>query len=228
MLSDFWTFWFGVLQSLGGIATAIALIFVGYQMYYAKSQSEATEEQLKMSRIAQNFTLRPWIYRDPEPADISDRYVPNYKVVRDPEAEINEYCIRVPFHNQGRFHTNSLVYYHMFRDNLDEETLTDQELEEIKKEVKTKYKEISNRVIVPGYKFGKRFHLATKPLARYDKNMLDSGILSKYNSGSTIHIIIFLHYTFEQEKEGEYLGILRLNKVTSIYKNADWIKESVK
>lgn len=116
----------------------------------------------------------------------------------------------------------------MFKDNLDKEKLTDEEVEEIKKEVKTKYKEISNRVIVPGYKFGKRFHIATKPLARYDKYMIDSDILNKYNSGWTIHIVIFLHYTFEQGKEGEYLGILRLNKATSIYKNADWIKEWVK
>jgi hypothetical protein len=226
MLNDFWTFWFSILQSIGGVATAIALIFVGCQMQYAKSQSEATEEQLKMSRIEQNFTLRPWIYRDPEPTDSTDPRVSNYRVILDPET--GEYCIRVPFHNQGRFHTNSLVYYHMFKDNLDEEKLTNQELEKIKKEVKTKYKEISNRLIVPGYKFEKRFHLATKPLARYDRNTIDSEILNKYNSGSTIHIVIYLHYTFEQEKEGEYLGILRLNKATSIYKNADWIKEWVK
>lgn len=55
----------------------------------------------------------------------TDRNVPNYKLVRDPEPEINEYCIRVPFHNQGRLHTSPLVYYHMLKDNLDEEKLTD-------------------------------------------------------------------------------------------------------
>jgi hypothetical protein len=81
---------------------------------------------------------------------------------------------------------------------------------------------MSNRVIVPGYKFGKRFHLATKRLARYNKNMIDSEILSKYNNGSIIHIVIFLQYTFEPQKEGEYLGILRLNKATSIYKTTNF------
>jgi hypothetical protein len=221
MFSDPWTFWFGILQSVGGIATAIALIFVGYQMLYARRLSEATEEQVKMSRTEQNFTLRPWIYRDPEPADVPDPRVPNYKMVTDPDPGVNEYCIRVPFHNQGRFHTSSVIYYHIFKDNLDEEKITDEELEEIKRET-------SNRVVVPGYKFGKRFHIATKRLARYDENTNDSAILNKYNGGSIIYIVIFLCYTFGQEKEGEYLGILRLQKNTSVYKNADWIKEYVK
>lgn len=216
MLDDYTTFWFGFSQSVGGIATAITVIFIAIQIYY-------TKKHVEMSRIEQNFTLRPWIYRDPEPTESTD--VPNYKVLVDPDPEVGEYCIRVPFHNQGRFHTNSLVYYHMFKDNLDAEKLTDQELEEIKKEVKTKYKETSNRVIVPGYKFGKRFHLATKPLPRYDESVIDSEILNKYNKGSAIYIVIFLHYTFEQKKEGEYLGILRLKNTTTDYKNRDWIKE---
>jgi hypothetical protein len=216
------------LQSVGSIATAIALIFVGYQMFYARRLSEATEEQVKMSRTEQNFTLRPWIYRDPEPADVPDPRVPNYRMVTDPDPGVNEYCIRVPFHNQGRFHTSSLIYYHIFKDNLDKEKLTYEELEKLKREVKTKYKETSNRVIVPGYKFGKRFHIATKCLARYDENTNDSAILNRYNGGSIIYIVIFLSYTFGHEKEGEYLGILRLQKNTSVYKNADWIKEYVK
>jgi len=107
-----------------------------------------------------------------------------------------------------------------------------EELTRIKEETKTKYKEIGNRVIVPGNKFGKRFHLAKNKLKRYEQNPIDNAFLNNYNNGSKIYLVIFLSYTYQPEKTegtdrtGEYLGILRLEK-NSTYRNDQWIKEYV-
>lgn len=180
-----------------------------------------------------NLTLRPWIYRDPNPPNPPEPNVGNYKMSMDPV--INEKCIRVPFHNQGRLHSSSMTYSHMFTDS-DEKQLIDEELTRIKKDVKdNKYKEIGNRIIVPGTKFGKKFHLAKGPVERYhSENPDDSEILKKYEGENEkepkkIYLVILLEYRYGSsgEKAGEYGGILRLDKNRQIHKNEDWIREWV-
>jgi hypothetical protein len=222
MLDDFTLFWFGVLQGIGGIGTVAALIFVGLQSMVAKKQLGLMERELIL-------TLRPWIYRDPNPGPPRDPRVPDYEITRDPDRD-NEMCIRIPFHNQGQFHSSSLIYYHMFME-LDKVELTAKDLKKIKENVKDKkYRVIGERVIVPGSKFGKRFHIATKKLGHYlDDNPVDSEILDKYYKGSTIYLVILLQYTYGLNGvKGEYGGILKLEKRKPIHKNEDWIKEWVK
>ena len=225
MLDDFTTLWLGLMQAVGGLAAAGALIFVGFQMLYTKRQVSIMEGE-------HNLTLRPWIYRDPDPPDPPNPNVGNYTMSMDPD--IKEKCIRVPFHNQGRSHSSSMTYSHMFTD-INENQLADEELTRIKKDVKdNKYKEIGNRIIVPGTKFGKMFHLAKGPLKRYrSENPDDSEILNKYEDKAepnfTFYLVILLEYRYGSngEKAGEYGGILRLDKERQIHKNEDWIREWV-
>jgi hypothetical protein len=49
MLDPVLEFWFGVFQSIGGVATAIALFFVGFQIYYARNQTNLLVCQLLAS-----------------------------------------------------------------------------------------------------------------------------------------------------------------------------------
>jgi hypothetical protein len=57
VLSDFWSFWFDVMQSVGSIATAIALAFVAYQSFLSRKQVTLVENEM-------DINLRPRLYRE--------------------------------------------------------------------------------------------------------------------------------------------------------------------
>jgi hypothetical protein len=58
MLDPVFEFWFGVFQSTGAIATAIALFFVALQTHYTRKQASSMQQEI-------TIRLRPWIYRIP-------------------------------------------------------------------------------------------------------------------------------------------------------------------
>jgi hypothetical protein len=219
-------------QIFTAIGTVGALGFIGWQAW-------STKEQLKILKDDFLISKRPWIYRDSNNSNQQ-----NYALLCESN---KERYVRVPFINQGRFHSSSVTYFHRYftsaglnqlyqKTNIDEtlNSIDERQLSILKSDVKNldkvgkRYKVRGPRVIVPGATFGKRFYLTKNPMDHYSKeNPNDSNVIDKYDAGEKVYLVILIEYLYDSSNNCEYGGIFTLENSRIEFRNDYWLKEWV-
>jgi hypothetical protein len=107
MLDPVFEFWFGLAQSIGAIATAIALFLVK-QKSYRRNQSRSMQHEI-------TIRLRHWIYRMPD---------------KDYAFEIEEDRVTMYFNNTGQVAAHRINFYHVFKSDEPDKTISKKDMED--------------------------------------------------------------------------------------------------
>jgi hypothetical protein len=125
MLDPVYELWFGALQSLGAVATAIALIFVGIQTYFTRKQVNSAEHET-------TIRLRPWIYRMPTDEE---------KIIG-----FDVHDVRMFIKNTGMIAAHRIYLYYAFKKNRPDETTHKKNIEN---ELLVQEPTVYERLLVP-------------------------------------------------------------------------------
>jgi hypothetical protein len=98
---------FGIAQSIGAIATAIALVFLIKQTIYTRNQAKSMQHEI-------TTRLRPWIYRMPS---------------ESPKVDSGG-RVTVRFNNTGQIAANRIYFYSVFKLEQPDKTTRKKDLED--------------------------------------------------------------------------------------------------
>jgi hypothetical protein len=121
---------FGIAQSIGAIATAIALGFLIIQTRDTRNQTKAMQHEIAMR-------LRPWIYRLPD---------------RNQAFQKEDNRVLVQFNNTGQIAAHRVYYHYTFKKDEPEQTMTKKS---IKDSLLNEKPIVRERLVFPNEEFHK-------------------------------------------------------------------------
>jgi hypothetical protein len=206
------SFWMGsawdIMQGIGALFTAGALIAIIFQTISMKKQTDTFEKQLgqnieqtKLTKSETDFSLRPWLY----PVDTTKHLQLFIGVSDDSSKSILDIRVEKKFENAGVFPTKKIHVYVKGGDK---------RVEEFKSGAYT-----SDLTAV----FPKQTFYVDSPLSVKDLHVVDSENVmgedfkfTRYKLDKHLYISILLDYEYrsgETKKLGYYKGLFRIDKL---------------